>query len=277
MTWTLPELMQRLAAVLPPDMAIETRVPENQTGWLSIPVFGYAKHMNQPVALVAQEMAKRIEALGDVAATVTGGFVNVTPNPSLIAQSIKESLGSDFGTSETGNGRTIVVDFSQPNIAKRMHIGHLRSTIIGDALCRTYRALGYQVVGINYIGDWGTQYGKLMVAYFDKYGDYQPRDSVTIQELFELYVQYHVDAEEHSDMDEKARAAFKQLEDGDQAMLTLWQFFVDLSLREFQKFYDRLYIDFTEPAMGESFHAKQCDAVTELIREKTTVETSDGA
>lgn len=271
-TWYLPELIAEVRHELGPDFSVTTDVPANHNAWLAVPVFAVAKRSGRSVAEVAASVAEQLSALPNIDVEVFGGFVNVTPRDARRA--IHESR-FDRPVSDLGEGKSVVLDYSQPNIAKRMSVGHLRSTIIGDSLQRLYAALGYRVIGINYLGDWGTQYGKLVVAYQDKYGDLVPRSSVTIQELFDLYVGYHAD--ETTEQDAAARLMFKRLEDGDPAVTELWKFFVDISLVEYQKIYDRLGVTFTEPRMGESAHRDTFESVTDLVREAGVSELSDGA
>ena len=267
----LAALKRRVEAQLPDGLTVTTELPATQPAWLSIPVFALARQTGRPLLEVAQETAARLQAIEDVDVSIAGGFVNVTP------RKVDQVLAADLDRvlDSVGVGKTIVIDYSQPNIAKRMSVGHLRSTIIGDTLRALHESLGYTVIGINYLGDWGTQYGKLVVAYERKYGDLKPRETVTIQELFELYVQYHSDSD--ASQDDSARAMFKRLEDGDEAVMTLWRFFVDLSLAEYQTIYDRLHVSFTEPRMGESAHRHTFDDVTSLVQAAGVARKSDGA
>ena len=269
----LADLKQKVEALLESGMTASIELPSEQTAWLAVPVFAYAKQTGRSVPAVAEEVASRLRSIEGIDVQVAGGFVNITP---LEVQSVLEpNTTSTELLSKVGLGKTVVIDYSQPNIAKRMSVGHLRSTIIGDSLRSLYESLGYTVIGINYLGEWGTQYGKLVVAYERKYGDIIPRTSVTIQELFELYVQYHSD--DDPTQDDAARAMFKRLEDGDPVVTKLWQFFVNLSLAEYQKIYDRLNISFTEPKMGESAHRHTFDAITQLVRTSGFSKESEGA
>ncbi len=276
MTWTYPELVQRVQAVLPAGLAVQTQLPADQGAWVAVPVFSLAKQTGEPIPMVARDVAKRIEALGDVVVDVVGGFVNVTPTAELVAQALTESTDDTFGTLEVGNGVPVIVELSSPNIAKPMGIGHLRSTIIGDALQRVYRALGYQVISINHLGDWGTQFGKLMVAYERQFGDLVPR-VITIPELLELYVKFHEEADQDPTLIDAARAMFQRLESGDTDVRTLWQAFVDLSLTDFQRIYNRLGVVIDEPTMGESFYEKLMPAVIERAKMQGLAELSEGA
>jgi len=274
MIWYYPELLQRVQAVLPPGLSVQTNMPADQTAWLSVPVFALAKQTSQPLPTVAREVAKKIEALGDVTVEVVGGFVNVTPGSSAMA--LTQTSDASFGQLAVGNGQPVVVEFSAPNIAKPMGIGHLRSTIIGDALQRVYRALGYEVTSVNHLGDWGTQFGKLMVAYQTKFGDLAPR-SLTVDELFHLYVGFHTAAEADATLNDAARAMFKRLEEGDPVVRTLWQTLVDQSLGEFQTMYDRLGIVIDEPTIGESFYEPLMGAIIDRAREQGLAKESAGA
>lgn len=279
--WYLPQLISMIRDVLGPDVPISTELPPGQTAWVAIPVFGLAKAQGKSVAEVAVGIVEKLRASTFYRGfqweeiVVTGGFVNITPKFPI--QYLPEACFPNYGEQQVGEGKTIVIDYSQPNIAKRMSVGHLRSTIIGDSLRGIYEKLGYRVIGINYLGDWGTQYGKLVVAYKEKYGDLEPRDSVTIQELFELYVQYHADEAGGTNQDADARAQFKLLEQRDPNVTKLWQFFIDLSLAEYQKIYDRLHVSFTEPKMGESFHRDSFDEVIKFVESTGVSQESDGA
>lgn len=277
----LPQLIYMIRDVLGPDVPVSTDLPPGQTAWVAIPVFGLAKQQGKPVSEVAAAIKEKLQTSTFHGGfeweeiTVSGGFVNLTPK--FVTQYLPEATSYQYGTQHTGEGKTVVIDYSQPNIAKRMSVGHLRSTIIGDSLRALYESQGYRVIGINYLGDWGTQYGKLVVAYKEKYGDLEPRDTVTIQELFELYVQYHADEVTGTDQDAEARAQFKLLEQRDPAVTKLWQFFIDLSLVEYQKIYDRLKVSFTEPKMGESFHRESFDEVINFVQSSGLSKESNGA
>jgi arginyl-tRNA synthetase len=172
-------------------------------------------------------------------------------------------------------GKTVVVDYSSPNIAKPFGVGHLRSTVIGNALYRIYDHLGYRVMRINHLGDWGTQFGKLIVA-FKRWGNEMDLTTHAIQTLYDLYVRFHTEVDTHPELDDEARDWFKRLEDGDPEARAIWQRFRDLSLREFARIYERLGISFDSQA-GESFYEPYLDQTIERIRQAGLVSISDEA
>lgn len=275
MTWLYPELIERVQAVLPPGLTILTQLPANQAAWLSVPVFAYAKQFDEPLPTIGRAIAKRIEALGDVSVEVEGGFVNVTPASTFVSQSLTEAAEPTFGSSAIGNGAQIIVELSSPNVAKPMSIGHLRSTIIGDALQRVYRALGYAVTSVNHLGDWGTQFGRLLAAYERTFGTLEPRP-MTILELVKLYVDFHAAEAANPTLTEAARVMFQRLEAGDAVVRTLWQQFVDLSVIEFQRMYDRLSVVIDE-TVGESQYESVVPRVLRVAQDQGLTEESDGA
>lgn len=169
----------------------------------------------------------------------------------------------------------VVIDFSSPNIAKRMHIGHLRSTIIGDSICRIYRYLGYHVIGDNHIGDWGTQFGKLIIGY-RKWLDQDAYKKNAIEELERVYVKFSQESEEHPELEEEARLELKKLQDGDEENYNLWKEFIQVSMEEYEKLYSRLDIHF-DTFYGESFyHPIMPEVVKELV-ERGIAKEDDGA
>lgn len=271
--WYLPELIQRIATALGPDLPITTEIPSSQSAWLAIPVFEAAKKQKRLIPEVANEVAAKLTDIQGIQVTVMGGFVNVTPkNWATIIEQVARETPFSITT-----GRSVVIDYSSPNIAKPMSIGHLRSTIIGDSLRRLYESLGYTVISINHIGDWGTQFGKLLVAYRNHYGDLTPRPDLTMQDLLDLYVNFHTSAEHEPELDNDAREMFAKLEAGDVECRVLWQSLVEASLREFQAIYDRLGVVFTEPKMGESFFEDKLSDIIRLAKERGLAEESDGA
>jgi arginyl-tRNA synthetase len=208
-----------------------------------------------------------------------GGYFNVWYNPTVLAESVLPDVmaaGAAYGSSGDGRGRTICMDYSHPNIAKPFGVGHLRSTVIGHALKNVFEKLGYTTVGINHLGDWGTQFGKLIVAFRD-WGSESELASRPIRHLYDLYVRFHQEAESDPELEIRARAEFKKLEDGDKGNLTLWQRFRDLSLDEFQRVYKRLGVTF-DSYNGEAFFNDQLTPLIErLQRTGIAQEGDDGA
>jgi len=176
---------------------------------------------------------------------------------------------------QPGEGKTVVVEFSSPNIAKPFGVGHLRSTVIGHALARIYEALGYRVVRINHLGDWGTQFGKEIAAY-KRWGDPERIKANPIPELLALYVRFHEEAEQNPELEEEGRAWFKKLEEGDREARELWQWFVDESLKAFRQTYRLLGVEF-DHYTGESFYTDQIPRVVDALREKGLLQESEGA
>ena len=205
------------------------------------------------------------------------GYLNFFVDKSLFAKQIVENyLNSDnYGGSKEGEGKTICIDYSSPNVAKNFHVGHLRTTIIGNSLNNIYKKLGYNVVRINHLGDWGTQFGKLIVAY-KKWGSKEAIEENGISELMNIYVKFHDEAEKDDSLNDEARAWFTKMEQGDEEALSIWKWFREISLKEFLRVYDMLGIEFDSYA-GESFYNDKMAAVIEELKEKGLITVSDGA
>ena len=209
---------------------------------------------------------------------VVGAYLNFNLNRSYVSNEIISEIqrsGENYGKSREGENKRIIVEFSSPNIAKPFHIGHLCSTAIGNSLSRIYDFLGYDVVRINHIGDWGTQFGKLISAY-KRWGD---RDAILrspIDELLKIYVRFHQEAKEDPALEDEARRYFNLLENKDSEITKLWQFFVDASLSEFNRMYKKLDISFDSYA-GESFYSDKMPEIVQILKDKGLLEESDGA
>lgn len=189
---------------------------------------------------------------------------------------VENYLNSDnYGGSNEGSGKTICIDYSSPNVAKNFHVGHLRTTIIGNSLNNIYKKLGYNVVRINHLGDWGTQFGKLIVAY-KKWGSKEAIEENGISELMNIYVKFHDEAEKDDSLNDEARAWFTKMEQGDEEALSIWKWFREISLKEFLRVYDMLGIEFDSYA-GESFYNDKMAAVIDELKEKGLITVSDGA
>lgn len=253
--------------------------PSVQLGDYAFPCFPLAKVRRKAPAAIAAELASAFQPTVLVReARATGPYLNFFVDRVAYSQvglaAIAEQ-GPNYGSSEEGRGKTVVIDYSSPNIAKPFGVGHLRTTVIGQALYLIYSLLGYSVVRINHLGDWGTQFGKLIVA-FRRWGDEAALATNAIQTLYELYVRFHAEVETQPELEEEARAWFKRLEDGDSEARALWQRFRDLSLEEFARIYDRLGIDFDSYA-GESFYEPYLESTIERIREAGLVSVSEEA
>ncbi|MGL5312386.1 MAG: arginine--tRNA ligase [Peptostreptococcaceae bacterium] len=252
--------------------------PNKDMGDFAFPCFKLAKVFRKAPNMIAAELAEGIEAQGAVAKVMPmGGYVNFFVNKSQLAESvIKDVLTQkdNYGKSDLGKDKTIVIDFSSPNIAKPFHIGHIRTTVIGNALYKIYDSQGYKVERINHLGDYGTQFGKLIVA-FKLWGNKEAVEANPIPELLKLYIQFHDEAEQKPEMEDEAREWFTKLENGDKEATELWQWFRDESLKEFSRVYDLLDIEFDSYA-GESFYSDKMQRVIDMLNEKGLMKESKG-
>ena len=252
--------------------------PNKDMGDFAFPCFKLAKVFRKAPNMIAAELSEKIEAKGVISnGTPLGGYINFFVNKSQLAETvIKDVLTKKekYGHSDLGKDKTIVIDFSSPNIAKPFHIGHIRTTVIGNALYKIYDSQGYNTVRINHLGDYGTQFGKLIVA-FKLWGNKEAVEANPIPELLKLYIQFHDEAEKHPEMEDEARAWFTKLENGDKEAKELWQWFRDESLKEFARVYDLLDIEF-DSYNGESFYSDKMDRVIDIIKDKGLLQESQG-
>ena len=252
--------------------------PNKEMGDFAFPCFRLAKVFRKAPNMIAADLAESIEAKDEISKVMPlGGYVNFFVNKSQLAENvIKDVLTKkeNYGHSDLGQGKAVVIDFSSPNIAKPFHIGHIRTTVIGNALYKIYDSQGYNVVRVNHLGDYGTQFGKLIVA-FKLWGSKEAVEANPIPELLKLYIQFHDEAEKKPEMEDEARAWFTKLENGDEEAKALWQWFRDESLKEFARVYDLLDIEFDSYA-GESFYSDKMDVVIEKIKEKGLLKQSQG-
>lgn len=252
--------------------------PNKEMGDFAFPCFKLAKVFRKAPNMIAAELSLKIEAKGVISeVTPLGGYINFFVNKSQLAETvIKDVLTKKekYGHSDLGKDKTIVIDFSSPNIAKPFHIGHIRTTVIGNALYKIYDSQGYNTVRVNHLGDYGTQFGKLIVA-FKLWGNKEAVEANPIPELLKLYIQFHDEAEKHPEMEDEARAWFTKLENGDEEAKELWQWFRDESLKEFARVYDLLDIEF-DSYNGESFYSDKMDRVIDIIKDKGLLEESQG-
>ena len=253
--------------------------PERDLGDYALPCFRFAKALRKPPVKIAEELAAEIAGapfLKDVQAV--NGYLNFyIDRNDYTEKTLREilSAGVSYGGSDEGAGKTICIDYSSINIAKPFHIGHLSTTVIGGALVNIYRKLGYRVVGINHLGDWGTQFGKLISAY-KRWGSREEVEKGSVREMLRLYVKFHDEAEKDESLNDEARAYFKRIEDGDEECLALFNWFKDLTIREVQKIYDLLGITFDSYA-GESFYNDKMQPVVDELEKKGLLKTSEGA
>lgn len=258
------------------ENALETP-KEAKLGDICLPCFKFARTMRIAPPAIAQKLLPRVESLPFVEKVeVVGGYLNVFFDRNTVAQMALASANDDkVGSSDEGAGKTICIDYSSVNIAKPFHIGHLSTTVIGGALYRIFEHLGYNVVGINHLGDWGTQFGKLIVA-TNKWSSLEEVAQNDEYFLNKLYVRYHQEAEEHPEMDDEARAWFKRIEDGDKEATAYFDVFKAVTMKAVGKIYDRLKIKFDSYA-GESFYNDKMQPCLDILKDKGLLVESDGA
>lgn len=253
--------------------------PSSDMGDYAFPCFRLAKTFRKAPNLIASDIAKSIgenEYFEKVESV--GPYVNFFIRSEVIAKTVLDEVANEkerFGSSDTGKGKTVLVEFSSPNIAKPFHIGHIRTTIIGNSIYKIYSFLGYKTYALNHLGDYGTQFGKLIVA-FKNWGNKETIESDPINELLKIYVKFHEEAEKKPDLEEEARNWFYKLEHKDDEALELWEWMREISLREFNKVYNLLGIKF-DSFTGESFYSDKMPAVIDELEEKNLLVKSEGA
>lgn len=276
-------LARNIAGIAPIDERQAETVfeipPDEKMGDLAFPCFTLAKSMRTAPAKIAQRIAQEIDLPKEVAeVTAAGPYVNFFYNkPEYVKGVVRAALekGSRYGSSDEGKGKTIVIDYSSVNIAKPFHIGHLMSTAIGSALYKIFSFLGYSTVGVNHLGDYGTQFGKMIAAY-KLWGDDAAIERDGVAELARLYVKFHQEAESDPSLDDTAREWFKKIENKDEEALLIFNRFKDITLKEAKRLYDRLSVTFDSYA-GESFYNDMLAGVADELREKGILEESEGA
>lgn len=253
--------------------------PDNKMGDYALPCFKFAKVMRKSPVVIAEELKNTFatdDAISEVEAV--NGYLNFRVNRTALVKETLEKIaeqGEAFGSSDMGNGKTICIDYSSVNIAKPFHIGHLSTTVIGGALYRIFKFLGYNTVGINHLGDYGTQFGKLIYAY-KHWGSEEAVKEGGVKELTRLYVRYHKESENDPSMDDEARSYFKLIENGDEECVKLFNLFKEITLKEVEKIYDELDIKFDSYA-GESFYNDKMQPVIDELAEKGLLVESEGA
>lgn len=267
-----------------PDLSVETinnllETPKNsEMGDIAFPTFTLAKSLRKAPQMIASEIAEKIDASGFEKIVATGPYVNIFLDKGKISNQVLSTIltqKGQYAQQHIGDGKNIVIDLSSPNIAKPFSIGHLRSTVIGDALSNIFQKLGYNTVKVNHLGDWGKQFGMLIVAY-KKWGSQEAVEKNPINELLKLYVRINEEAKEHPELDEEAREWFRKLENGDKEALSLWQWFRDESMIEFNRLYSELEVTF-DSHNGEAFYNDKMDEVVKLLEEKGLLQESNGA
>lgn len=271
------QLMEGRSSITEIQQQIEKPKFEGQ-GDLAFPCFALAKSMRKSPVQIAAELAPLISHPAFEKVAANGSYINAFFQKNATSQTVLSEIlekGSAYGQQEFGHQKSIVIDFSSPNIAKPFSMGHLRSTVIGNSLAAIAGKCGYQAVKINHLGDWGTQFGKLIVAY-KRWGDVEAVQKEPIKELLELYVKFHEEAEKEPALNEEARNWFKKLEDGDAEAHQLWLWFKEESLQEFNKIYQLLGVEF-DSFNGEAFYNDKMQETIGLLKEKDLLIASEGA
>ena len=248
------------------EIASALEIPKkSDMGDFAFPCFKLAKVYRKAPNMIAEDLTKKIlEKNYDIFSKVenVGGYINFFFAKEEFAKQLVKTIGvEDFGASDEGEGKTICIDYSSPNVAKNFHVGHLRTTIIGNSLYKIYSKLGYHVERINHLGDWGTQFGKLIVAY-KRWGSKEAVEKNGIAELMKIYVKFHQEAEKDDSLNDEARAWFVKMEQGDEEALSIWQWFKDISLVEYKRIYKLLGMEF-DHYTGESFYRDKTQAVVD--------------
>ncbi|MFR3405385.1 MAG: arginine--tRNA ligase [Christensenellales bacterium] len=252
--------------------------PDKKMGDYALPCFRLSKTMRCAPQMIAGKLAEKIACEEIDHVEVVGGYLNVFLRRGGLARDIVEAVLKNpgrWGSSEIGKGKTVCLDYSSINIAKRFHIGHLSTTMIGNSLKRIYDFNGYTTVGINHLGDWGTQFGKMICAY-KKWGNREEVEKGGVQAMVDLYVRFHHEAEQHPELEDEGRAWFKKIEDGDREAMEIFTWFKEVTLKDTQRVYDLLGVSFDSYA-GESFYNDKMAPVVEELREKGLLIESQGA
>jgi len=248
-------------------------------GDFAFPCFRLAKELRKAPPAIAAELMEKIvlpEFLDKC--ENAGPYLNFFVSKGHFAKTVLSAAfkaGVNYGASGEGANRAVVLDYSSPNLAKQLHIGHLYTTVIGNSLYKIYNTLGYKTIGVNYLGDWGAQYGKMFAAY-KLWGNKEAIDQYGIDETERLYVRFHKEAETDPSLNDLARAWLVKLENGDEEAVSLWNWFRDISIKDIEKLYDRLHITF-DLYRGESYYSDKMPAVVDELRAKNLLVESDGA
>lgn len=252
--------------------------PKPEMGDYAFPCFQLSKIMRKAPNMIAEDLKNELNSEGFEKIENLGPYINFFVDKKEFSKNTIEKIlkeKDDYGKSNIGEGKTVCVEYSSPNIAKPFHVGHLFTTAIGNALYKMFKAEGYNTVGINHLGDWGTQFGKLISAY-KRWVDEEALEKNPIDELLRIYVKFHKEAEKDPSLEDEGRAYFKALESGDEEAHALWKRFRDLSLKEFQRVYDILGVKFDSLA-GEAFYNDKMDVVIDMLKEKNLLVESNGA
>lgn len=253
---------------------------DEKMGDYALPCFRFAKMFGKAPALIAQDIKEKIDFAGtDIEKIeIAGAYLNITIKQQALAEDVLKEISTqneNYGKQQIGNGKNVIVEYSSPNIAKPFHIGHLRTTLIGRALYNIYQTLGYNTIGINHLGDYGTQFGKMIEGY-KRWGNEYNLEENPIEQLMQIYVRINELCKEDESVLEASRENFKKLEEGDEYCTNLWKQFRDLSLKEFYRIYDLLDIQF-DSLNGEAFYSDKTDEVIDILEKTGKLVESEGA
>lgn len=251
---------------------------DTSMGDIALPCFKLSKILRRSPIQIAAALAESFPAEGAIRAEAVNGYLNFRIDSTALANEVLGEVfakGEKYGSPENGEGKTVVLDYSSPNVAKPFHIGHLGTTVIGHSIKKLHEFAGYKCVGVNHLGDWGTQFGKLIVAY-RKWGRKEDIEQGGIDKLVELYVKFHTEAEADPALEDQARAEFTALEAGNAENHELWKWFIEISIEEYKKTYNQLDIEFDSYA-GESFYFDKCAPVIQKLNDAGITKVDDGA
>lgn len=254
---------------------------DKKMGDIALPCFKLSRILRKAPPMIADSFKELLCADSEISAAFeriesVNGYLNFFIGKGSLVNELRDIASNEnYGSTDIGKGKTIVIDYSSPNVAKPFHIGHLRSTVIGQSIKNLHKFCGYECVGVNHLGDWGTQFGKLIVAY-KKWGSKEKIEEGGIDALTEIYVKFHKEAEENPALEDEARAAFTAMENGDEECLALWKWFIEISINEYKKTYSLIGADF-ESWNGESFYFDKTDRVVGELREKNLLTVDEGA
>ena len=252
--------------------------PDSSLGDIAFPCFKLSRILRKAPPIIAKEIADNLNSSVISKAEAVNAYLNIFVSHDYLVKNVLfkiEAENKNYGSDGSGKGKIAVFDYSSPNVAKPFHIGHLGTTVIGHSLKMLHKFQGYDCIGINYLGDWGTQFGKLIVAY-NTWGNKESVDKGGVDELVALYVKFHEEAEKDDSLNQKAREEFAKLEHNDETNIALWKWFIELSLQEYQKTYKQLGIEF-DSYKGESFYTDKMPAQIEILRQKNLLKIDDGA
>ncbi|MDY4543229.1 MAG: arginine--tRNA ligase [Candidatus Ventricola sp.] len=252
--------------------------PDKKLGDYALPCFRLSKTLRKAPQMIASALAEKMSGEEIDRVEVVGGYMNIFVSRGSLAEGIVKAVLANpgrWGSSEVGKGKTVCLDYSSINIAKRFHIGHLSTTMIGHSLKRIYDFNGYTTVGINHLGDWGTQFGKMICAY-KKWGNREEVEAGGVQAMVDLYVRFHAEAEKDPSLEDEGRAWFKKIEDGDPEAMEIFSWFKEVTLKDTQRVYDLLGVSF-DSYNGEAFYNDKMGPVVDELREKGLLVESQGA